>query len=551
MKKLKILGLGGSIHDYSACLLDDNNIIAIEDERLTRIRYAINSKDPCNPSVQYCLKNLNLDLNDIDLIVANDDLETNFDKKHKIKRINHHLAHIYSSYYISEFDDAAILIIDGAGSKLIPSNINEDQRETTTFAYASNNDVKVFEKIYGTLNGENPISRSETVMTNSLGELYRIIAESIGLGWLVGPGKMMGMASYGAVNKDDRFVSEIMKCVNILPKGQYQVIANGKDGLIDKLFSIRQNYKKDVTEDELFKIDAAMAYSGQIVFEKILFHLLDHLYKETNSKNLCLAGGAALNSIANGKIKKNSSFKNVHITFAPGDNGLSIGAAIYGYMSTNKSSAKIRFPLYPYLGKKYTDSEIKKALNDSGLNFNISNNIHQEIASQISKGKTVAWFQESAEFGPRALGHRSILADPRNKHMRDHINNNIKKREWFRPLAPVVIEEEVNKYFDTDTISKWMQFVAPVREMYKNILSSITHVDGTARVQTINRNDNSSFYTLLKEFEKISDFPILLNTSFNINGKPIVETPKEAIDAFLDSRIDILVLEKYVINKNR
>lgn len=547
-----ILGLGGSIHDYAACLLENEKIIAIEDERLTRVRYAFGSANPCQVSLNYCLKYSGLTIQEIDTLIINDDLKsiintTNFPNQ---EIINHHLTHAYSTFFTSSFEESAILIIDGAGSKKFINEDNEE-RETTTYAYGNKNSVKTIKKIYGDLTGYNPVTKSQTVMSNSLGEFYRVIAETLQLGWLVGPGKVMGLSSYGAYHQDDRFVDEIMDYVTLLSEGQFTVKINGKEGLIDKLFLLRQKYNK---KEDSFKIDAAIAYSGQIVFEKILSHLLDYLWTKTRSHNLCLAGGAALNSIANGKIARISSFKNVHVFFSPGDSGTAVGAAIYGYVNQKiniPTSHSIRLNLAPFLGRTYSIEESEKALKKYGLIYTIPDNLQMQVAVLLSQGNVIAWYQGGSEFGPRALGNRSILADPCNPGMRDHINLHIKQREWFRPLAPVILDFAMPDYFESPAFSPWMQFVWPIKSNYKARLPGITHIDGSARVQTITKKDNPLFYSLIENFYRVTNVPILLNTSLNIKGQPIVETPEEAIQAFLESDIDSLVINHFLVMKNR
>ena len=542
-----IIGIGGSIHDFASCLLIDKKMCAIEDERITRVRHAINSSNPCQPSLQYCLDWAGLQLEDIDTIIANDDLLQVIDSHvyPDIVLVNHHLTHAYSTFFTSPFEEAAILVIDGAGSKL--PGTDGDIRETTTYAYGNKNDVTVINRVYGDLKGENHVTKSETLMSNSIGEFYRAIAENLELGWLVGPGKVMGLASYGASFGDDRFISEMMSCIELLPEGQFKININGEKGLIDKFFQIRQNYHK---KEDPFRIDAAIAHAGQVVLEKVLFYTLDYLSTKIQTKNLCLAGGVALNSLANGKIPFLTKFKNIHVFFAPGDSGTAIGAAIWGYLNnSSQTDDLIRFHSSPFLGRPYSLDEIVTALNSTELTYTQPVDLYHQVAHLLSRGRTVAWYQGSSEFGPRALGNRSILADPRNSLMRDHINSNIKHREWFRPLAPAVLDSATAVYFDTHCPSPWMQFVWPVRKKFHKILPSITHVDGGARVQSVSKDENPSFYTLLENFQQITGISVLLNTSFNIKGEPIVETPYEAIRTFLESQIDVLVLGEFLVVK--
>jgi len=542
-----IIGLGGSIHDYATCLLQDKEMIAIEDERLTRIRYSVGSKNPCLPSMDYCLKAAGLNAQDINTFAMNDDITGLFQVNgyKNVSVYNHHLTHAYSTFFTSPFHEAAILIIDGAGSKKHP-NKDSEERETTTYAYGVGNNIKILNRVYGSLEGENPLTRSQTVMSNSLGEFYRVIAETLEMGWLVGPGKVMGLAPYGLFYKDDRFVSNMLKCIELLPDGQFIININGTEGLIDTLYTIRQTYHK---QEGAFRIDAAIAYSGQIVLEMLLSHLLEYLSTQVSTDNLCIAGGVGLNSMVNGKIPEISKFKNVHVFYSPGDSGTAIGAAVGAYLSNHNIDELVRFEGNPYLGQDYKNYEIEKCLKIHNLTYSIPKTLHHEVAHLLSQGKIVAWYQDKSEFGPRALGNRSILADPRDTVMRDRINHTIKQREWFRPLAPAVIGHKAKDYFNSLTYSPWMQFVWPVKEEFYVKLPSITHIDGSSRVQTVTKEGNSSFYLLLEKFEEITGFPILLNTSFNINGEPIVETPDEAIRAFLNSQIDVLALGEYLITR--
>ncbi|MEW8030293.1 MAG: carbamoyltransferase C-terminal domain-containing protein [Candidatus Thiodiazotropha sp.] len=548
----QILGIGGSIHDFSTCLIKENKeIIAIEDERLTRERYAVSSTNPCFPSLQYCLENAGTRLEDVEQIIGNDALRNilKVDLLEKITFHNHHLTHAYSAFFTSDFDESAILVVDGAGSEMLTGKLDNDF-ETVTYAYGKDNKIETISQVYGDLSGENPLTKSVTLMSNSIGELYRAISETIELGWLTGPGKTMGLAPYGyshVENMHNHVVSEIMQCVTLNSGGQFRIKINGSEGIIERLYKIRKQLRR---KEKHFDIDAAIASAGQEVLEIALFHMLDYLYEKTQSTNLCIVGGVALNSIANGKILSSSKFNNIHVIFAPGDNGTAIGGAIAGYMDQYDTESEIqRFKLTPYLGVEYSNSKIEQALITSSLSYKKLNNLNKEIARLISMGKVVGWYQGGSEYGPRALGNRSLLADPRNPKMRDHINNNIKKREWFRPLAPVVLETDASDYFDIECNSSWMQFVWPVKQRCYDLIPSVTHVDGSARVQTLNQDNNPLLYNLLDEYKSTTGVPMLLNTSFNINGEPIVETPTDAINSFIGSAIDVLVLGEYVVTK--
>jgi carbamoyltransferase len=542
---MNILGIGGSIHDFSSCLICRNKVFAIEDERITKVRYGIGSGEKCTSSIQYCLNAANKKASDIDLVVMNDDnsfFAEDFFEKCNVIKINHHLAHAYSVFFTSSFNKAAILVVDGAGSQ-IANHESDTTRETTSFFIGNGNEIKILKKSKGDLDGINSKTGHETLMSNSIGEFYRAIAETLGLGWLTGPGKMMGMSSYGS----PIYIDYIMKSIRFLPNGDYLININGNDGIVERLYSLR---KSELLKcKDTFKVDANIASSGQFVYEKLFFHALNFLYSVTKEENLCLAGGAILNSIANGKILSNSKFKKVHILFAPGDDGLSIGAALFGKTLLRCSKTTFRTQLSPYLGKFYSDHDIHKALiSVKNIDFTKSHDICKDSAKLIANGKIVGWFQGRSEFGPRALGNRSILADPRNKNVRDHINKNVKNREWYRPFAPAVILNRYAEFFRAEQISDVMQIVGNV--ISPEIIPAVSHIDGSARLQTVNKDDNPLFFRLIEYFCDLTNVPVLLNTSYNIKGKPIVETPIDALNAFVQSNLDALAIGNYIVSKN-
>ncbi len=531
------LGLGGSLHDFAACLIDENNIIfAIEDERLIRKRYALNSPSPHVASVDYCLNHNKINLREVDSIIGDDMIDLRFFPDREL--INHHIAHIYSVFFTSKFKESAILVLDGVGS-LSNTGIQEE-RETTTYAFGNNNKVTILNKIYGTPSNFRFKESSPRIRINSIGEFYRLITEVIGFEFLEA-GKTMGLHPYG----DDRFVEAIIKFVELKSNGQYEINMEGDKGLISYLHDIIRKNNLDTD----FKVKASLAFAGQKVTEKILDHCLSYLSESTKSKNLCLAGGVILNSVANGKISLQPRFENVHIISAPGDSGASIGAAIFGRISnTELSKDPIRLEYSPYLGVTYESEYIYTFLQANGIPYSIPANIHKEVAEMIANGLVVACFQGRSEFGPRALGNRSIFADPRKDNIKDQLNN-IKGREWFRPVAPVVLEEDLNKYFKARCLSEYMQFVFDIRDEYIDKLKGCIHVDKSARVQSVSKQANPFLHSLLYEFGNITEYPILINTSFNIKGYPIVETPQDAINIFVDSKIDALVIDRFLLKK--
>lgn len=532
-----IIGIGGSLHDFSACLIEENSrIIAIEDERISKMRYSIGEEEPHVKSFLYCLKNAGLSSEDIDAIIGDDMISDSFFKD-RIKP-NHHLSHIYSTFFTSKFSESAILILDGVGS--LYGSVKEEVRETTTYAYGKNNHIEIIGKVFGFPSTIRCLPSTPRVRCNSLGEFYRAITEIIGFGFLQA-GKTMGLHPYG----DSRFIDDMLTFVKFGSNGQFEIIIEGEKGLIKYI----QNILNGSYSEDIFLVKASIANAAQIILETVLAHCLDYLWRKCKTDNLCLAGGVVLNSVANGKIHSISNFKNIHITSSPGDNGVAIGSAIYGKLLNQSASIlPIRFVISPYLGALYTTAEILKALNYAGLNYFTQTNPERFIASNLYKGLIVACFQGKSEFGPRALGNRSIFADPRKKSMKDRINV-IKGREWFRPVAPVITEDSYMDYFDAPCLSQCMQFVFPIKENYLNHLEGCVHIDGSARVQSVGKNDNPFLYGLLIEFQQLSGFPILINTSFNIAGKPIVETPLDAIQAFINSEIDILVIDEFIVQK--
>jgi carbamoyltransferase len=334
--------------------------------------------------------------------------------------------------------------------------------------------------------------------------------------------------------------------------GSYSMplIASGdlKALLIDNLGQPRK--PKDPIEKRHQDIAAAL----QEALQETVLHVLQHLRKETNISMLCMAGGVALNSVLNGAIAKSGLFDDIFVQPASSDEGSSLGAAYYAYMQKYSGQCH-RMPKLDqvYLGPSYRKSEIVKSLEvfANHLTWKYTKNLCEAIASEIASGKVVGWFQGRMEFGPRALGNRSILADPRPSGMRDRINQKIKHREEFRPFAPAILEEDAEAFFQMNGLrsSPFMLFVVPVRKEQRASIPAVVHVDGTARIQTVSRRTNGKFWHLLAEFKKLTGFPVILNTSFNVMNEPIVCTPTDAIRCYLSTDIDLLVLGNYVVKK--
>jgi len=309
--------------------------------------------------------------------------------------------------------------------------------------------------------------------------------------------------------------------------------------------NIRQK-GQEITQD-----DMNIAFAGQVILEEIMMGLATRIKQLTNSDYLCLSGGVALNSVTNGKILQSGLFKDVYIMPAAGDDGQAIGKLLLDIKSkdlpvnTQISTA--------YLGPQYSQEATLSAISRSGDKIKATNmpedDLSAEIASRIAKGEVIGWYQGKSEIGPRALGNRSILADPRNPDMRDHINHKVKFREWYRPLAPVIIEELTHEYFDAKHPSPFMLLVANVLPEQRVVIPAVTHIDGSARLQTVAHKQNPQYYNLIAEFNRQTGIPVLLNTSFNGKGEPIVETPQDAINSFLKMKLDALVLGNYLITK--
>lgn len=548
-KKLTyILGIQSyASHDSAACILKFDkkgkilDYIAISEERLLRKKHPYTFPIL---SIVYCLKHFKLrSLKDIDYIFSDwikinrwirsgpnynyqkfDYIKEklNFEKK-KIIQIYHHLAHAASTYYPSLYKEAAVLIVDGMGSDV----------ETNSYYIGKGKKLNLIERY----------------QYSGIGSVYgRVTNDILNLG-TGGEGKTMGLAPYGKPNK------------NIKIKYKFKGIATNFSEYMnrmphsDVLNQINDNfrhnpiigkYKTAKKNDQLKKYFADYAYAIQNVCEKTMVHLGKDIQKKTKSKNICLAGGVALNSVANHKLFQKTKFKNIFIFPASSDCGLPFGLTLWGYYNFFKiKHKKISFN-NAYTGTDYSENETFKLLNKFKVKYFKTN--PKKIAELISNGNVIGNFYGKSEYGPRALGNRSILADPRNTKMRDYLNKEVKHREMFRPFAPAILENKSNQFFDIN-YSPYMLQVAKAKK-YKKI-KSVCHVDKTARVQTVNKNQNKNFYNIINEFYKKTKIPCVLNTSFNDAGEPIVETPIDALICFLGTKIDYLVLKNILIEKDQ
>ncbi len=550
------LGLGGSDHDIAACIVSNGKIaVAIEDERVSRKKYAIGSNLLVGKSRKYCYQALNIDKSKIQDVYVDDILvETAYFGVKKYNKVNHHLAHAASCYYPSPYSESAILVVDNSGSF-----VNQGDKkgiETVSYGIGENKEIRILKKILGPnwnessemING-NPYQMGDC--DDSLGNFYKIISGEIGFKYQPNDhyyypeaGKTMGLASYG----DDRYYSEINKFIKYGNNGELSILLS--DGKLAKMI---QDILKQDSNNNIFLCKASIAWAAQKIIEESLLFLCEYLYKTTHKKKLCFSGGVALNCVANGILKEKSPFENIFLFPACGDNGTAVGCAYYGYYQDYKGDKLCHKSVKPYFGKNYSNDEMKEAIEkySSKLLIIDNSNFIDQCAKFLANGKVVAWFQGKSEFGPRALGHRSILADPRNKDMKDILNSKVKFREMFRPFAPAILEEFAKDYFDDLDKSPYMLMSHNVKEDKRNKIPSAIHVDGTARVQTVTKEENDLFYDLLVSFYETTGIPVLINTSFNVKGEPIVETPEDAIQCFLKTNIDILVLGKYIIRKRR
>lgn len=564
---MDILGIGGSQHDYAFCILRDGKVcVAIEEERVSREKHGNGLRSQALSGISYCLASQDMTIDDIDCVVSNNlwgiSAYTRYPFFSKVFRINHHMAHACAAFYNSGFEESAILVIDGAGD-----HYRDNMSETISLGTATQKGPCFYEKILGeereyddffgllhTFNIKKAFSPqlidkdrldSLFLTDNSLGDFYSLMSYCCGF-ILLSEGKTMGLASYGT----DRYVKELRSLV------KYSYDEHKNCNISIKIDEVYQFLRELVKKDDDFDKKADLAYAAQRILEETIFFLMNCLYDKSHSKNLCYSGGVALNSVLNGKIKKYTPFENVYIYPAAGDSGTAIGSAMYAYHVMFGNTYIPKTSNTCYYGISYENKEIEKAIRRYsnqvvGIRLNDKECI-ENAAQMLSEGKVIGWFQGRSEFGPRALGNRSILADPRRSEMKDIINKKVKFRESFRPFAPVVTYEDVHDYFDTDfEDNPYMLYVANVKENQRARLAAVTHVDGTARLQTIKRSQNPKYYDLIKEFQRYSDIPVLLNTSFNIKGRPIVEKPEDAIECLLGSSIDAIFIENwYLVKRN-
>ncbi len=564
-----LLGISAFYHDSAAALVKDGLVVAaVEEERLSRIKH--DNGFPTK-AIEYCLAKEGISINEVDYVVFYEKPFLKFERilmssfgtfpasyrffreamlsmlkeklwvreliQRKLKYqkevlfVEHHLSHAASTFFCSPFQEAAILTADGVG-----------EWTTTTLGTGGGNELKLLKEIR---------------FPHSLGLLYSAFTAFLGFEVNEGEYKVMGMAPYG----EPRYLDRVYKLLNVNDDGsfwlnmQYFSYHYSPDQTFNGNFVKLFGEPKRKQSDGVDKHHADIAASIQKALEETLLKIARYLYKETGLKRLCLAGGVALNSVANGRLLRESGFEDIFIQPAAGDSGGAIGAALYVYHSLLCKKRQYVME-HAYLGPEFGQEDIEAFLKDNRIQFQRleEEKLLETAAESLAQGKVIGWFQGKTEWGPRALGDRSILADPRKEEMKNIVNSKIKFRELFRPFAPSVLVEKTEDFFELPQAerhlpARFMLYVTPVKEEKRGQVPAITHVDGSARPQTVFKGQNPLYYGLIERFANLTGVPLLLNTSFNLKGEPIVCTPQDAFNTFTRSGLDLLVLGNYVIKK--
>jgi carbamoyltransferase len=574
-KHLYVLGINAYDHDVSACLLRDGEIaFAINKERITREKHDAGFFQEV---VDYCLAAEGISLSDVDLVVRNcyvlpvEDLETRMvyedvaeimdDKErrqasknplylshsNKVVTVSHHLAHAYSAFAACPFDEGVVMVVDGVGNYCADvtepgqptDGVNPLARESESYYCFSGTRLETLKKVW--LNPVRGFLSDEFFYMPGVGAMYSRVSSYIFADWSK-CGEVMGLAPYG---RPDAF-KPLIEMTDGTPAFPDWDVEFDKPWLVDR--------ERDWEASPSMRHWEDLAWRVQDDTEKVLLARAKWLRETTGAKNLCMAGGVALNCVANGRILREAGFDKVWIQPAAGDDGIAIGCAYYGYLEILKRPRTFVMN-HAFLGRPYQDREARATTDKPLVRMQTVNttctNICVETAKLLAEGHVFGWFQGGSEFGPRSLGNRSIIADPRRPDMKDKLNRRVKHRQAFRPFAPVVLAERVDEIFEGEEESPFMLLVKSVRPEWREKIPAIVHVDGTARVQTVREDQNARLYRLLKEFEAITGVPVLVNTSFNVKGEPIVETPDDAIACFLATGMDYLALHDMLIGKKR
>ena len=569
-----ILGINAYDHDVAACLLRDGAIaFAIAKERINRHKH---STGFYHDVIDYCLRAEGITLDDVDLVVRNcyvlpvGELERRLtyqdvpeilppkerklapeyplfrSRSGKVVDISHHVAHAYSAFAVCPFKEGALMVVDGVGSYAADiaeeghriDNLSPLARESESYYRFEGSTLEPLKKVW--LEPVTGFLADEFFNMNGLGALYSRVSSYIFSDWNK-CGEVMGLAPYGRANQFKSLVA----------------FANGSLDVPEWTEAFDQPY---LPEDEKWESSPGMQHWQDLAWrvqddtERVLIERAIWLRETTGAKNLCIAGGVGLNCVANGRIVREAGFDNVWIQPAAGDDGIAIGCAYYGHLAIHNKPRSFVME-HAFLGAPYSDREVEAAVKKWFVTVKTCNapddDITAETARVLAEERVVGWFQGGSEFGPRALGNRSILADPRKAAMKDLLNARVKHRQAFRPFAPIVLAERAAEVFEGDEDSPFMLLAKRVRPEWKERIPAIVHVDGTARVQTVRREHNERLYRLLLEFEKLTGVPVLLNTSFNIRGEPIVETPADAMKCFLSTGIDYLAMHDLLVGKSR
>jgi carbamoyltransferase len=573
-----ILGLNMFHADASAAIVQDGEVVfAIAEERLNRVKHF--GGFPAR-AVKACLQAVGAKITDVDHVAIGQDSDANLSKKvqyalgnpakilnfirlrqrkqalrdvrsllasalemdpkqlrFREHRLEHHIAHIASAYYCSPWERAAGFSYDGSGDFV-----------STMMARCEGNDIEILDRVF---------------LPHSLGSFYTMVCEFIGYKKYGDEGKVMGLAPYGKPTYCKQ-LAEIIGLKNgnfqlnlgyfkplgsnqgmqVLPDGTVRLARHFSDRMV-KMFGKPREPHAEITQR-----DMDLAYAMQHQFEEVFFHLLNELHQHVPLEELAMAGGCALNSVANGKLFERTPFRHTWIQPAAGDEGLAIGAALHTYHSVLKQPRR-HVLTKSYLGPEFSQARIEGDLKRTNLRYRKLERgpLLEAVADQVAAGNVVGWFQGRMEWGPRALGNRSILAHPGRPDMKDILNARIKHREWFRPFAPSILSEHQHEYFEHDHPSPFMLHVYKIRADKRKQLCAVNHVDDTGRLQTVGREENPLYYDLIRAFHRKTGIPVLLNTSFNEN-EPIVCAPEEAIDCFKRTRMDTLAIGPFLALKS-
>jgi carbamoyltransferase len=575
-----ILGLNAYHADSSAAIFKDGKMIAAtEEERFRRQKHWAGFP---SMAVQFCLQEAGISLAEVDHIAIGRDpsakvnkkllfllknpgggwnavvdrlknarkvtsledefiqLDNTIDKatiKNKIHQVEHHRSHLASAFFASPFEESALLSIDGSGDFT-----------TTMTGIGRGNQIEVLNSVD---------------FPHSAGIFYTAFTQLLGFPHYGDEYKVMGLAPYGEPKYVDKLRDVLIFEDNGLFRLDLKYFRSAKSGIIsygeDHIPVVAPLYSESLTEkfgavrqkeEPLSQYHRDMASSIQRITEELIFHILNHLQKQTGINNICIAGGVAQNSVANGKLTRNTRFKNVYIPSAGHDAGISMGAALY--VNNHILKQPRSQPIWSaYTGSRFTNEEIEKYLQSRKITYKrySDDELYDKVTDQLINSGVVGWFNGRAEFGPRALGARSILADPRRADAKDLLNAKIKRRESFRPFAPSILKEYVSEYFEVTDEVPFMEKVFPIKKEKHPLIPAVTHVDGTGRLQSVDKTVTPRYYQLIETFRKKTGIPILLNTSFNEN-EPIVNSPEHALECYLRTNMDMLVLENCVITRN-